>query len=324
MIFFLLLRRLLHPFSPKGKILHLGLRGLSATNRLIDTSRSYNPNSVLREKIYRLALTEDNIETLKESSLKYPEYASWLSPDEMKQACGTSGYGGLLLNNGCKVVHIPSYLDGLWKACCSTGKVSWLRETIPSSMWQQRLACYDTVVYAAGSGLFQDSIIDQDGSCNNLPVELVRGQSLELEMDPCAIAEYPNEAILAGKYIAPLPNANRLLVGATHEYKSEPLDHESVIAELKMRSLDLSPFVWEYGQVINLTSGCRVQSKRGLHGRMPIIGRWRGSISHDNAWIFTGLSSRGLIYHGVFGDILSDCIAQNSEMGALDYIWWRK
>lgn len=314
---------LLHPFSPKGKLLHLGLEGLHATNKLVEASKAYNPDCVLRDHLYRLALTENSVGTLIETSKAYPELATWLSPEEMEMACGTPGKGGLQLKNGCKVIHMPSYLDGLWKACLSSNRVTWSQETLNSREWKDRLVSFDTVVYAAGSGLFHDNIlVDESASC--LPVELVRGQSIEVKLDSAIASRFQNEAILSGKYLTPLPVANHVLIGATHEYKAKPLDRSSVVEELKMRSFELSPFVWEHGEIIKLTAGYRVQSKRGKYGRLPIIGRFACSEVHENIWLITGLSSRGLIYHGIFGSLLSDCISQNNEDSISHLLWWKK
>ena len=66
---------------------------------------------------------------------------------------------------------------------------------------------------------------------------------------------------------------------------------------------------------------------RGQHGRVPIIGRSCGDL-HDDAWLFTGLSSRGLIYHGIYGDILSGAVLEGNEESMLKKYphlgWWKR
>jgi len=156
------------------------------------------------------------------------------------------------------------------------------------------------------------------------PVQLVRGQSLELRA-----AQSQNSALLCGKYVSPLPDPNLALVGATHEFKEEKLTNDQVFAELKERTVGFASLLWDSPnvEVQRVTSGVRVQSERGKNGRMPIIGRLPSDI-HPNAWVFTGLSSRGLLYHALYGDILTDAILQNSEESMLkrcqDLLWWRK
>ena len=76
-----------------------------------------------------------------------------------------------------------------------------------------------------------------------------------------------------------------------------------------------------------------MQSNRGKFGRMPIIGKYNNSASkdtirHQNTWIFTGLSSRGLIYHGVFGRWLANAILHDDEEKIreefAEFDWWQK
>jgi glycine/D-amino acid oxidase-like deaminating enzyme len=280
---------------------------------------------VLRDKLYRVALTQKNVQQLQQTALHYPEFCKWTSPEKLKDITGTSSLGGVELTNGCKVLHVPSYLEGLWMACVerSDHTARWSVEQYvdqPEFDWRQRLHEFDTVVLAAGAGLFQTQILNQ----NNFPVDLIRGQSIEM----IAPANYCGEqALLCGKYISPLLESNRLLIGATHEYKPEPLSEQDVVKDLKERSYRLAPDLWDYGTVKNITVGYRVQSRRGAFGRVPIIGRLDLEGIHSNAWIFTGLSSRGLLYHGLYGDILTNAIIGNRNetlWNEYNLDWWRQ
>ncbi len=317
----LLLDRLLHPFSPRGKLVYFGKEGLHVSNKLVEISQKYEPGCVLRDKLYRIALTEKNVNDLEQTASLHPEYATWLTSDEIENQCGslTNCHGGVLLTNGCKVIHVPTYLSGLWKACedLSDSQITWsildqCDNDLPD-FWKERLAHFDAVIFSAGSGLFKDSILQQDAI--DFPIELVRGQSIELTLDGSYVdtSDFSNQAILCGKYIAPLKGKNQVLIGATHEYKEEPFGKDDVVEDLRKRSFDLAPFVWERGKVDQVTSGYRVQSKRGKYGRMPIIGKARYDDVHHNSWLFTGLSARGLIYHGIYGKILSEAVIEGDE-----------
>ena len=317
---------LLHPFSPRGKLIHMGLEGLEISSTLINVASQHEPNCILRDKLFRIAQTDAHVEQLTKAAETYPNLATWLNQEQINDICGTQhSLGGLELSKGCKVIHVPSYLRGLWMACkeLSAGAAQWsVEENIND--WKSRLSEFDTVVFAAGSGLFQDGVLVEDSQ--NFPAEMVRGQSIEMNANEMG-GTAPNEAVLCGKYVAPMLQKDQVLIGATHEYKSEALSEAEVWKELKKRSYELAPDLWDQGTVSQITSGYRVQSKRGKYGRMPIIGRSCGDI-HDNSWLFTGLSSRGLIYHGIFGDILSSAIIENSEESMLeqypDLNWWKK
>ena len=320
---------LLHPFSPRGKIIHWGTEGLASSSSLIDASQQFESGCVLRDRLYRVALTEANVDQLSKTAAMYPELASWLGPEEIEDACGADSLGGLVLANGCKVVNVPSYLRGLWLACedLSKGTAEWSLQGSDQD-WKDRLRDFDTVIFAAGSGMFQDQILKRDAV--DFPADLIRGQSLEMtagsSKEP-AVKNRNEEAILCGKYVVPMAGKSRVLVGATHEYTSDPCSEDEVVAELTARTQKLCPSLWENGTVSRITSGYRVQSMRGQHGRVPIIGRSCGDL-HDDAWLFTGLSSRGLIYHGIYGDILSGAVLEGNEESMLKKYphlgWWKR
>jgi len=353
---------LLHPFSPRGKLLHLGLEGLECANKLIHAANKMSVTNeaevsakqtsvVLRENLYRIAMTERNVKELKITCENNPDIATWMSSKDIIDAVhgfdssNQNILGGVKLEGGCKVVHVPSYLKGLWKACqslvedrkCSCIGIHWKKEIIRNDKnekgkeknengMENILDQYDTVILTAGAGLWNDFILDR----SSFSMELVRGQTAQLTIPAQSVQEenenestaYPSEAILSGKYITPIPsslstkNSYSMVVGATHEYKETPLSNTEVLEDLKQRSYHLHPRLWDEGKVDYIKSGWRVQSARSVFGRVPIIGRLDmkkqndscGEWALNDVWIMSGLSSRGLIYHGVYGDILTDAI----------------
>jgi len=376
---------LLHPFSPRGKIVHLGKEALEVANQLIHDASRHSSNVILRHKLYRLATTHEAVKQLQQTAMKFPHLARWMSPDQIVHILNGGGdnkstgmgidftsvsttiMGGLELSHGCKVVHLPSYLQALWKECQYLSKlpyqdadssennnveVQWIQikktDTATSSpdFWQQQLHKFDTIVYAAGSGMFleenlETGVVSTTPSSSmfslQLPISLVRGQSIELDLLSSSVEHVQNQcvntpAILCGKYLSPLPQNGRVLLGATHEHKLMPLSQELVKIEIQKRTAQFLPMeLWDRGHIHQFTSGWRVQSNRGAHGRLPIIGKLspveHAVPGHDDAWIFTGLSSRGLLYHGLFGKILSHAILSGSEENMKSHFpevcWWR-
>lgn len=303
-----------------------GLEGLAATNRLVDAAVQQQPidasaNVVLRNEIYRVALSKQNVEQFQKTAAAYPEFCEWVGRSEMDPSLhlGKESLGYLKLSNGCKVIHIPSYLASLWRACEKSNKADWKHVGSDDDL-KKMLGEYDTIVLAAGSGLF-DSLIPT----NRLPIQLVRGQSALIKTHgppPSRI-----EAILCGKYVSPLPQEDMLLIGATHEYKEDAWAKDDVINDLRDRTEAVAPYAWN-GSVVQITEGFRVQSDRGRFGRLPIIGKFDGVDEFGaNAWLFAGLSSRGLLYHGLFGEILSRAILANDEdiirQEAGNLLWWK-
>lgn len=256
-----------------------------------------------------------------ETADRLSELAEWIPCEELPWQPQNEILGALRLHSGCKVVHMPSYLKGLYHAIQATGrgKKEWVvlgesDGSRPVNGWGERLAGFDAVVLAAGAGLFQDSIIK-----DKMPVQLVRGQSVEMTLNEVEFSY----AMLCGKYVSPLLEENRILIGATHEFKNEALNPEQVVLELRERCDAFASNLWDAGTIDRITCGFRVQSNRGEYGRIPIVGR-TDSVFHNNTWIFTGLSSRGLLHHGIFGEILaSKIIGIESEQLYEGLDWWQ-
>jgi glycine/D-amino acid oxidase-like deaminating enzyme len=355
--FLFLLPRLVHPLSPRGKLVHWGREGLEATNNLVkqacNASNDKENAIVLRSELFRVATSPKQADQLQQTAKDVPDFCQWIAPEEMSQwlsmpSVEHSSFGGLRLYNGCQVIHLPSYLKGLWAACQKLSQV----DSNVSAQWKLMSSSsiddnndrYDAIVWAAGAGLFQ---VDGNSSAGgddelSLPVELVRGQSMEIRVNNSA-ENLPSQAgLLSGKYVCPLPEPNRVLVGATHEYGSVPMSEADVRQELRDRTKSFCPHVWDENTwvVERYTTGTRVQSQRGAHGRLPIIGELQRTppavvscplekaSDSSKSWIFTGLSSRGLLYHGVYGKLLAQAILDGSEdcleRQCVDFDWWRR
>jgi glycine/D-amino acid oxidase-like deaminating enzyme len=344
---------LIHPLSPRGKLVHWGLEGLACTNALIEQARRYQSNDdddktvVLRQELYRVATDNDQTKTLQETALQFPEFTTWLDPNQLRsvleeptttpsESTATAAVlydwntiqGGLRLSNGCQVIHVPSYLEGLWHACEALAKKN------HPSVVQWTLVDEDKEwTYLASGGDDDDATTTTTTniycvgakSCRqlerwyniSLPVQLVRGHSVELFGSVA-------HAVLSGKYVSPTLDGNVTLIGATHDFKiHDERTNEHVMNELQQRTADLCQ--WNTSTMHRITSGVRVQSSRSAQGRRPIVGRIGGT---DNAWIFTGLSSRGLLYHGIYGEKLARAIWEDNEDELLkdcpDILWWKR
>ena len=198
---------LLHPLTPRGKIAYLGLEGLTASSALIEEASRFEKDTILRDEIFRVALTDDHVKALKQAKVALPDQTQWIESNELDWKT-PSLLGALRIHSGgCLVVHMPTYLKGLWSACRTKGQADWVVEsdfTANDFNWKERLASFDTVVLCAGSGLFQNSIVK-----NKMPMQIVRGQSIELSLGERTF----QDALLCGKYVSPLLENNRALVG---------------------------------------------------------------------------------------------------------------
>jgi len=298
---------LLHPLSPRGnKVAHWGLEGLASTRRLVNEASKFVPECILREKLYRVALTEENKQNLCRTATEIlPEHCRWMEQDEIDRTLGIkTSLGGVELFNGCGVIHVPSYLRGLLAACQEKGQVDWKITDNPADLRLQSSNERNKGpwIWACGAGVIQEEEYFEKTVREKFPLQIVRGQSIELT--PTTTCENVSfEAALCGKYISPLPDKNRMLVGATHEFKKEALSPSELKEELRKKSYELAPTLWDNSTVHAITCGYRAQSQRGALGRVPMIGR-----TNDKDWIYTGLSNRGLLHHGIYGEKLVDMI----------------
>jgi glycine/D-amino acid oxidase-like deaminating enzyme len=356
--------RFLHPLSPRGRLAHLGLEGLDATGRLVREAVRHGEGRsaeaaattsriVLRDEIYRVAASERQARALRETAegdANLSRLAEWIP--------SYGAFGALRLHSGCQVLHVPSYLKGLWRACqakCSSGDANareanfgrsarWVTVRSSGEVFRGELfEPYDAVVFAAGAGMLAsegDSAASPLlASTGRLPAQLVGGQSLVMALpdgDDAATEPLLRDAILCGKYVSPLPEPGLVLVGATHEFQPTPWTADRVFEELRDRTAgclwppELASALWDRGRVRTVTRGVRVQTARGEHGRLPIVGRLDcppDRSPHPNAWLFTGLSSRGLLYHAWYGDKLARAVLSGSEDALraepTDLLWWR-
>ena len=347
--------------NPRGKLAWNGLEGLALANKLVNAACEFENDVVLRNKIYRIAMNEDQVTKFQTTANQLPEFATWLDQPSSNSSSSADDnnnndnkeeldawekeyfasesndvLGALKLSGDCKVLHMKSYMKGLWSSCQSigTGTKEWItlpeqeeKEDIGTSNnnieWEERLKDFDTVIFAAGSGLFQtSSLLEKE----EFPIHLVGGQSIEMTMNDGDDDDDKIlwNAIICGKYVSPMIEKNRVLIGSTHEFKEEPMTPNEVEDELKTRSYHFASGVWDNGTIDRITSATRVQSNRGPYGRLPIVGKLKDCRHHPNSWIFTGLSGRGLLYHGLFGDNLVNMILEeNTTEGSEILNWWR-
>jgi hypothetical protein len=338
-------------------------------NAAIQASGAPSESILLRGELYRVATSKEQAEQLRQTAAQYPQIAEWQDPENTTDPMQ---FGALRLFNGCCVLHVPSYLRGLYSACQDEAarkrsSIRWQQInpsptntepcTVDDLNWNVTVYCYganmferrhtkDSTSWFSPSGYNGTSSRDR----SVMPIQLVRGQSIEVQL-----AQPLQNALLCGKYISPVPDhPDRALIGATHEFQMEPLTELQVCRELKERTMDFAPFCWDDSvslesddpdvssgtfRLIQMTRGYRVQSARGKYGRRPIIGQLTTARDTSSAeecmdaspsqssWIFTGLSSRGLLYHGLYGQLLSRAILQKDESILLhhcpDLLWWK-
>ncbi|NDD58549.1 MAG: FAD-binding oxidoreductase [Chlamydiae bacterium] len=192
------------------------------------------------------------------------------------------------------------YLNALWQACEKAGSTFLIEDITDLSTYMIQ---YDAIIIAAGEGVFHFQ------ETKSFPLGQVRGQSLKCLWPPDVS---PLERSLVGKgYAAVYSDKNKVCFGATFERGVETKDPDFATAMAllapKMNALLPSiPLV-----PIEARAGIRV-STRGHY--LPLVGKVK-----EKLFLFSGLGSRGLLYHAFFGKMLANLVVHGDD-SAIPYI----
>jgi glycine/D-amino acid oxidase-like deaminating enzyme len=185
---------------------------------------------------------------------------------------------GFWIDSGL-TVNMPAYLSGLWSHIKCRG--AQMEERSINSL--DALNSYDQVVIATGARTLDFP------ECRHLPLQFLKGQTLIMEGNP----SYPT-SVLGPGYLALFPESPHFEIGATYERKFTSALPDREKAEELLKD-PLAQFGKE-AKIVGCKAGIRVTV---LGSRRPLIQRL-DSRTH----VFTGLGSRGLLYHAYFAKFL--------------------
>lgn len=198
-----------------------------------------------------------------------------LSPGDDVEKLGEEEY---LIRSGI-TVFVSLYLKGLWKACEQQGselqiqKIGDLKE----------LKGFDVTILCVGAGIshFVES--------RRLRLNFVKGQILT-----CLLEKTLKRSVVAKHYTAMTENRNLCYVGATYErdFASEEADLKTAIALLQPKL-----------PVVGCCAGIRVTNRAHY---FPILEK-----IDKKTWVITALGSRGLLYHGYMGKLLTEALSSS-------------
>lgn len=185
----------------------------------------------------------------------------------------------ILIKSGC-TVYMKTYLEGLYKAL---GDVSLNQKKFVDD------GLYDLVVYAIGKGFHEMGV---EG------VQYVKGQILTCKTD-----EKFERSVIGSGHISPLEGEGLIHVGSTYEHhaKNDKSDLEVALEYLTPRIETFYPGFKQLS-VLACSAAVRVCTKGSY---LPIVKK-----IDDRRVIFTGLGSRGLLYHALFGERVGEMISQ--------------
>jgi glycine/D-amino acid oxidase-like deaminating enzyme len=180
------------------------------------------------------------------------------------------------------LIDVPRYLEKL-KKYLSHYKVQFIDKFM---RMDDDFSAFDFVVVCAGYGI--------KDLCPNLKMKYLKGQAVIYEN-----LHWHTLPLIAKGYLAPF--SDKVVIGSTYERQFESVDPDYKTA-LKLLEEPMKTHFSPYDsqKPIGLLSGVRVAHPNFNHPKI---------IKKDEKFFYvTGLGSRGLLYHGLLGQILKDVL----------------
>lgn len=236
------------------------------------------------------------------------DWISWLDGKELQEFHPdiNSKLGGVWLPIAL-TVDISTYLKLFVEHLAQKGLQNFLggpyEFSRKNNYWEIKLSSGENVhaqnlVFTSGASVKDESI------WSDLPIIPVKGQVAILDMnEPLTF----HHAISALGYIASL-DQKRVVIGGTYEHKffHENPDEKGLNYLLNRLKRVLPEFDFNPA-TISQWSGLRASTPN----RMPILGEHS---KHEHCFVFTGLSSKGLLYSSYLAKLFADFLLQDAQL----------
>lgn len=289
---------LLHYFTGKKATKPpLADQGLNSTHALItEASKALNQRIVASCGILRPASDSEQAEIFKQRAQEFPNELEWWEKAQCELTVPgisiPSHLGSLFIKNGVTIDN-TAYVQGLWEACASLG-TQYYDELIEKL--QDIEEFYDAIVVTPGANA------DMLPELQHLPLSKVKGQLLEITW-PSDTPLLPF-SVNAKKYMVTNTKNGTCILGATfeHNFTTDEIDEQTAYQEIMPPIIELFPSLKNV-PITHCYAGFRSSSST----RLPIISRVK-----EKLWFLGGLGSKGLLYHGITGDMLAQAVLKQS------------
>lgn len=324
---------LLHPLTPRGKLIWKGLEGYTESLELLRQVQRTCPTETLNDEnvtLLRPFRSADEKTMFSKAAKQLPNWLKIISHEDYQHLLSTPSiegesstcFGAAIINGGL-CIDSPLYLRSLWSTIQENAKqkqtrCTWEQKSVDKLVIHELSKSHDLVIVAAGPGVTRlwDDV-------DKLNLKLVRGQNLllqEPQSNPSSQSTKTKKvALLAGEYIVPRPSDGVLICGATHEYSDNISELEaepnaqicSHLLSDKINNLRRG-LMDSAAQVVGCTAGIRVVTPRSHHGKIPFI---RQHKVLKNTWTLGGFGSRGLIWHALLGKMVVEAALAGDTSG---------
>ncbi|MCX6986651.1 MAG: FAD-binding oxidoreductase [Chlamydiae bacterium] len=272
---------LMHPYvGEELRRSHRADEAFAAAKALIEVAAQHIGASLADfSGIERVAQNQEQLDILHDYVIRYGDI-SYL------------GEQSFLMHLGATIDTV-AYLQALWGLSQEMGAKFQRKKIVDLTA----LTGFDHTIVASGVGIFDFS------QFTHFRLSTARGQSI-LNKWPEGIPYLKRSRVGKG-YLASTFQKDRICMGATFEKgsRSSDPDREAAICDLGSKMKRLMPELPL--DPIAVKAGVRVSS-RGHY--FPLIGEVSKGL-----WVMTGLGSRGLLYHALFAQMLSNAILYGQE-----------
>lgn len=288
---------LVHPFSGlHAKLNRRGFEGMCAAQKLFRVSEETLGRKVSRQTgLLRVALTEQQKKDYAKCAKACSEVKAVSVVECSRILPSIVPAEGIWIPSGL-VVNSPLYLQGLWEACKSKGA----KLVIEEIKTLEQLHSFDIVLIAMGAAS------NTLPGLEDLPLSKIKGQVIESlwpESLPPLTVPVSSQAYLLMSLAVDSPERSEkksCLLGATFE-RDFPDERPDLNKALKELIPKIDPIFPQFKQfpIIDCRVGIRASTPHH-HPLIKKVGR--------NCWVFTGLGSKGLLYHALFAEEVSSQI----------------
>uniref|UniRef100_A0ACD5XXP9 Uncharacterized protein n=1 Tax=Avena sativa TaxID=4498 RepID=A0ACD5XXP9_AVESA len=334
---------LLHPYSPKAKLLWRGAEFWKESMDLLHSAEQANVAAgsdgasqddealIWRRGILRPPTTEKAADILLENAQSCLQSCSLQVLDTdaaqrlipgLQVPLNLAVYMPLALN-----INPNKYLQALFFACqnmadkasVSPGEQKQFKlykEHIDNL--QQLSGDYDSVIVCLGA---KATLLPE--LTNKLPLRNCRGVIAEFQLPLDTVEKYGSQSpsILSDAWLA-FQGPRTVSIGSTWQWKSDNFsssvcDEEALTAteELLPKASVVYPGIskWDY---VRARAGIRAMPPLTANGSLPLLGCLNDRIGERrncSFWLIGGLGARGLLYHGLAGKLTAKAVISGDE-----------
>lgn len=348
---------LIHPYSPKAKLLWRGAKCWNECLRLLSVAEGtalcsddfdfgvsdFHGLIVQKRGILRPAVSVKNLLLLSDnarnclSSCRIETINKEAAQNLVPNLCipfDTAFYMPQAVN-----IHPQRYLQALYLACENLVKELSTSGTGETELHLQKKSVhklldlegeYQAVIICLGAKA--DMLPELAG---RIPLRTCRGVVAHLKLPDDIGEEYPElgPSILSDAWLA-IQGRRSLYMGSTWEWKSRNSSPNVSTSEASKALEELLPKAYAiYPDLKNWTfagarAGLRAMPPLTPYGSLPLLGCVNDIIGKNDGckyWLFGGLGARGLLYHGWLGKLMAQAVlACNEQLIPSELTSWKK